>query len=81
MRPLNITSILVALAITCVVIAVTASAINAIAIGEIKTEAQQYNLTHGPAAKFGGSTPVYGIPHVAMLKGKKTFPPELVPVD
>jgi hypothetical protein len=70
-----------ALAVTCVLIAVTASALNVIDVPQIKTEAQQYNLTHGPAAKFGGSTPVYGIPHVAMPKGKKTFPPELVPVD
>jgi hypothetical protein len=80
MRPLNITIILVALAITCVVIAVTASAINAIAIGEIKTEAQQYNLTHGSAAKPRGSEPGYGV-RVAVPPGQKAFPAELVPVD
>ena len=72
---------LVALAVTCVLIAVTASALNVMDAAQIKTEAQRYNLTHGSAAKFGGSTPAYGIPHVAMPKGKKIFPPELVPVD
>jgi hypothetical protein len=79
MRHLNIA--LVALAVTCVLIAVTASAINAIAIGEIKTEAQRYNLTHGSAAKFGGSEPGYGTVRVTVPPGNKTFPPELVPVD
>jgi hypothetical protein len=78
MRHLNIA--LVALAVTCVLIAVTASAINAIAIGEIKTEPQPYNLTHG-SAKFGGSEPGYGTLRVTVPPGKKTFPPELVPVD
>jgi len=79
MRSLNIA--LVALAVTCVLIAVTASAINAIAIAEIKTEAQRYNLTHGSAAKFGGSAPEDGVVRVAVPPGKKAFPAELVPVD
>jgi hypothetical protein len=64
MRHLNIA--LVTLAVTCVLIAVTASAINAIAIGEIKTVAQRYNLTHGSAAKFGGSEPGYGTVRVTV---------------
>jgi hypothetical protein len=60
---------LVALAVTGVAIAITASALNAIATSESKTEPR------GSAAMFH-----YGIPHVAMPKGKNTFPPELVPV-
>ena len=66
---------LIALAITCVAVAVTASALNAIAISQTETEPQRYNLTHGSVAKFH-----YGIGHVAMLKGQKAFPPELVPL-
>jgi hypothetical protein len=72
---------LVALAVTCVSIAVTASALNGIAISQSETEPQRYNLTHGSAAKVGGSVPGYGIVHIAMPKGKKAFPAELVPVD
>ena len=71
---------LVALAVTCVSIAVTASALNAIAISQSETEPQRYNLTHGSAAKLRGSAPDYGFLHVAMPKGKKAFPAELVPV-
>jgi hypothetical protein len=67
---------LVALAVTCVLIAVTASAMNAIAI----TEAQRNNLTHGSAAQFGGSAPGHGIVRVAVPPGQKAFPAELVPV-
>ena len=62
---------LVALVVISVAIAITASALNAIAISQKETR----------PAKFYGSAPDYGIPHVAMPKGKKTFPPELVPVD
>ena len=78
MGPLSIA--LVAVAVTGVSIAVTASALNAIAISQSETEPQRYNLTHG-SAKVGGSAPSYGIVHVTMPKGKKTFPAELVPVD
>jgi len=77
-QPLTIA--LVALAVTCVLVAVTASAINAIAIAEIRPEAQRYNLTHGSAAKSGGSAPHYGVVHVAVPPGKKLLPAELVPV-
>ena len=72
---------LIALAVTCVLIAVTASALNAIAISQSETEPQRNNLTHGSAAKFHGGASHYGIVHVAMPKGKKAFPAELVPVD
>ena len=78
MGPLNIA--LVALAITCVLIVVTASALNSIAIAQSKTEAQQNTLTRGPAAKLGGNAPDYGIVHVAVPTGKRPFPAELVPV-
>jgi hypothetical protein len=71
---------LVALAITSVGIAVTASALNAIAISQSETEARRNNLTNGSAESFRGSAPSYGIVHVTMPKGKKAFPPELVPV-
>jgi hypothetical protein len=67
---------LVALAVISVAIAITASALNAIAISKSETESRRNDLTHGSAAKFH-----YGIVHVSMPKGKKTFPPELVPVD
>jgi hypothetical protein len=69
---------LVALAIISVSIVITASALNAIAISQSETEPRRNSLTH-QSAKFRGSAPDY--PHVAMPKGKKTFPPELVPVD
>jgi hypothetical protein len=72
---------LVALAVTSVSIAITASALNAIAISKSETESRRNDLTHGSAANFRGSAPAYGIVHVSMPKGKKTFPPELVPVD
>ena len=64
---------LVALAIISVAIAITASALNAISQSEI--EPRRNDLTRGSATKFH-----YGI-HVTMSKGKKEFPPELVPVD
>ena len=67
---------LVALAVTSVAIAVTASALNAIAISQRETETRRNDLTRGSAAKVH-----YGIVHVSMPKGRKTFPPELVPVD
>jgi hypothetical protein len=79
MQPLTIA--LVALAVACVAVAVTASALNAIAISQIETEPQRYNLTHGSAAKFGGSEPGYGTVRVTVPPGKKAFPAELVPVD
>ena len=78
MGPLNIA--LVALAITWVLIVVTAPAINAIAVGKIKPEAQRYNLIHGSAPKFGGSEPSYGV-RIAVPPGQKAFPADLVPVD
>ena len=82
MGPLNITITLVALAVTCVLIAVTVSTLNAIDVAQIKTEAtQQYNLTPGSAAKPGGSEPGYGVGHIAVPPGMKAFPAELVPVD
>ena len=65
---------LVALAVISVAIAVTASALNSIAISQSETEPRRTSL-----ARFYG-TPDYSIPYVAMPKGKKTFPPELVPV-
>jgi hypothetical protein len=74
-------NIALALAIICVLIAVTASALNAIAVAQSKTEVQRYNLTHGSAIKFGGSDTDYGIIYVVMPPGKKAFPAELVPVD
>ena len=60
--------------LTSVAIAVTASALNAIAISQRETETRRNDLTHGSAVH-------YGIVHVTMPKGKKAFPPELVPVD
>jgi hypothetical protein len=64
---------LVALVVISVAIAINASALNAISQSE--TESRRNDLTHGSVAKFH-----YGI-HVTMPKGKKEFPPELVPVD
>jgi hypothetical protein len=71
-------NIALALAVICVLIALTASALKAIA--QSKTEVQRYNLTQGSAAKSGGSAPDYGVVHVAVPPGKKPFPAELVPV-
>ena len=65
---------LVALAVISVAIAITASALNGIAISKGETEPRRKNLTHGSAVH-------YGIVHVTMPKGKKEFPPELVPMD
>jgi hypothetical protein len=64
---------LVALAVLSVAIAITASALNAIANSNSETEPRRNDLTHGSAVH-------YGIVHVTMPKGKKAFPPELVPV-
>jgi len=72
----QLTIAVIALAVMSVVIALTASALNA--IDQSETEGQRYNLTHG-SAKF--SVPSYGIVHVTMPKGKKAFPAELVPMD
>jgi len=66
----------VALVLTSVAIAITASALNAIATSKSENEPGRNDLTHGSPAKFH-----YGIVHVTMPKDKKTFPPELVPVD
>jgi hypothetical protein len=66
---------LVALAVTGISIVITASALNAIAISQSETEPRRNALTHGSTAQFH-----HGIVHVTMPKGKKTFPPELVPV-
>jgi hypothetical protein len=68
---------LIALAVMFVAITLIAPALNAIVQSE--TESQRHNLTYG-SAKAGGSAPSYGIVHVAMPKGKKAFPIELVPV-
>ena len=70
-------NIALALAVICVLIALTASALKAIA--QSKTEVQRY-ITQGSAAKSGGSAPDYGVVHVAVPPGKKPFPAELVPV-
>ena len=64
---------LVVLAVISITIMVTASAFNAIATSE--TEPQRNDLSHGSVAKIHN-----GIVHVAMPKGKKAFPVELVPV-
>jgi hypothetical protein len=65
---------LVALAITSVAVMVTASALNAIATSKTETESRPNGVRHGPVANFQ-----YGIAHVSMPKGNKTFPPELLP--
>jgi hypothetical protein len=65
---------LAALAITSVAIMVTASALNAIATSKSETDPRRNDLTRGSAANFH-----YGIAHVSMPKGQKTFPPELLP--
>jgi len=61
---------LVALAVTSVAIVLTASVLNAVATSKNGT-APRWN---GSAASFR-----YGIAHVSMPKGQKTFPPELLP--
>ena len=66
----------VALAVVSVAIAITASALNSIANSQSETEPRKNILTQGTAPKFH-----YGIVHVTMPKGTKTFPPELLPVD
>jgi hypothetical protein len=66
---------LVALAVTSFAIIVTASALNAVATSKSETVSRRNDLTHGSAANFQ-----YGIVHVSMPKGKKAFPPELLPL-
>jgi hypothetical protein len=61
---------LFALAVTSVAIMVTASALNAIATSKSETQ---------PRWNGSGATFQYGIAHVSMPKGNKTFPPELLP--
>ena len=65
---------LVFLAVTSIAIIVTASALNAVATSNSETESRLRNA-HRSAANFH-----YGIVHVSMPKGKKTFPPELLPL-
>ena len=62
---------LVALAVMTVTIMMTASALNAIANSKNET-APRWN---GSGASFQ-----YGIVHVSMPKGGKTFPEELLPL-
>jgi hypothetical protein len=62
---------LVALMVMTVTIMMTASALNAIANSKNET-APRWN---GSGASFQ-----YGIVHVSMAKGGKTFPAELVPL-
>ena len=69
MGQLNIA--LVALVVTCVSVAVIASALNAIAISQ-SAEPQRINLTHGSAAKFSGSAG-YGIVMSLCRKARKHF--------
>jgi len=64
---------LVALAVTSVAVMVTASALNAIATSKIETASRWNDHSRGSATNF------YGIAHVSMPKGNKTFPPELLP--
>ena len=77
----NLNIALVALVVTSVSVAVTASALNAIAISQSETEPQRYNLTHESVAKLRGSAAPYDVVHITMPKAKSALPPELVPVD
>jgi len=61
---------LVAIAFTSVAIMVTASALNTIAASKNETDPRR----NGSVASVH-----YGIAHVSMPKGNKTFPPELLP--
>ena len=61
---------LVAIAVISVAIMVTASALNTIAASKNDTDRRR----NGPAASVH-----YGIAHISMPKGNKTFPPELLP--
>jgi len=62
--------ILVAIAVTSVAIMVTASALNTISASKNETDPRR----NGSAASVH-----YGIAHISMPKGNKTFPPELLP--
>jgi hypothetical protein len=64
---------LFALAVTSVAVMMTASALNAIATSKTETAPRWHDLSRGSATNF------YGIAHVSMPKGNKTFPPELLP--
>jgi hypothetical protein len=61
---------LVALAVMTIAIMMTASALNAIATSKNET---------APRWNRSGASFHYGIVHVSMPKGQKTFPPELLP--
>jgi hypothetical protein len=61
---------LVALAVISVSIAITASAVNTIAISKSETEPQRNSLTH---ASDRGRAPAYGIVHVTMPKPRRYF--------
>jgi len=65
---------LVALTVISIAIIVTTSALNAIATSKGETAPRWSDLTHGSATNF------YGIAHISMPRGKKTFPPELLPL-
>jgi len=64
---------LVALVVTSVAAIMTASALNSVATSKREPEPRWNNLPRGAATNF------YGIAHVSMPKGQKTFPPELLP--
>ena len=64
---------LFALAVTSVAAMMTASALNSVATSKRELEPRWSNLTRGSATNF------YGIAHVSMPKGSRTFPPELLP--
>jgi hypothetical protein len=66
--------------VTCVLIAVTVSTLNAIDVAEIKTDAQQYNLTPGSAAKPGGSELGYGVGSIAVPPGRHVHCESLCPL-
>jgi hypothetical protein len=64
---------LFALAVTSVAVMMTASALNSIATSKTETEPRWADYKHGSASNF------YGIAHVSMPKGNRSFPPELLP--
>jgi hypothetical protein len=64
---------LVALVVTSFAVMMTASAFNEISASKRETAPRWNDLTRGSA------TNSYGIAHVSMPKGNKTFPPELLP--
>lgn len=61
---------LVAIAVTSVAIMVTASALNTMAASKNEPD---------PRRNGSVASAHYGIAHVSMPKGNKTFPPELLP--